>query len=164
MAVLVQQAEGEGNEQPADRRERLRVAEHCFTLPGIGKQLRQPGDGSDEFHADADERGAAKDKQHQRAGAEPSSQCRKGIQQDAPGKHPSSAEAVGQIAAQEPERPAAQSAPPHDVGVPRQDLLKSRFGEWIDLEQLRQGRLGNQRHHEQLIDVKCKPDGRDDAD
>ena len=47
------------DQQPADRRERLRVAEHFLALLRFGEQLRQPRDRGDELDAHADEDEAA---------------------------------------------------------------------------------------------------------
>ena len=51
------------HEDAADRSEGLRVADDGFAPFRIGKQLREPGDGGDELHADADERAAAPEEQ-----------------------------------------------------------------------------------------------------
>ena len=53
-----------GDEQPAERGERLRVAEHLLALFRLGEQFSEPGDSGHELDADADEHEAAQHEQH----------------------------------------------------------------------------------------------------
>ena len=63
VAVSDGQAVGAADQQAADRRERLRVAEHGFALLRIGEELREPRHRRHELDADADECRAAQDQQ-----------------------------------------------------------------------------------------------------
>ena len=55
-AIRDHQIVGAGHHQPAERAERLRVADDLFAPFAIGEEFGEPRDGGDELHADANER------------------------------------------------------------------------------------------------------------
>ena len=104
-----------GDEQPAERRERLGVAEHALALLVLGKQLRQPRHRRDELHADADEDQAAEHEQLRQRRRKPGRAGRKRIEQDAEGQHAPAPQAVREIAAEQAEHAAGNRGTKNSV-------------------------------------------------
>ena len=165
------------DEQAAERRERLRVAEHFFALIAVGEQFRQPRHGGDEFHAHADEHEAAEHQQLRQRRGIARREGRERIKQNAERQHAPATEPVGEITAEQTEHAArdgrdeeqrarplhvlsarSQSAAASAAGMPPSPALDQRRAQRGD------GRLDDERQHQQLVDVERKADGGDDAD
>jgi hypothetical protein len=97
---------GHGDQDAADRRERLGVAEDLLALVGVLEQLGEPRHGGDELDADADEHRAAQHQQLLERGDEAGGERREGVEQDAEGQHPAPAQEVGEVAAEQAEHAA----------------------------------------------------------
>ncbi|GBD37328.1 hypothetical protein HRbin36_02459 [bacterium HR36] len=153
----------EGYQQTPDRGESLRVAKHRLALPGMGKELGEPGDRRHKLHAHPDKRCATQYQQHPRRSAETGSQRRKRIQQNAPDQHAPPTQQIRQIPSQKSENASRKGAAPHDIARPAQNRGVARGRVGVHVQQLGQGGAGDERHHEQLIDVESEAD-RGDAD
>ena len=159
---------GRAHEQTAERREGLRPAEHPLPLLPIRKQFREPGHGRHELDAHADEHQATKEEQLWQRRGEAGGQRREGVEQDAEREHPPPAEQVGEIAADEAEHAAGDRG--HEEERPGPLRVGGRAGheQWRALgrhaAERREGRLDDQRQHQEFVDVEREPDRRDRAD
>ena len=151
---------GAGDHEAADRRERLRVAEGLFTLPGVGEDLRDPRDGRHELDEHADVGRRAEEQQHPDVGGEARGHRGERVDQDAPHQHAAPAEAVGQVAADQPERAADQRRDPEEHADPEIEAGRARLG----AGQLADRGSDDERRHEDFVDVEGEPEGGNGAD
>ena len=92
----------------AERRKRLRVAEHFLAPLRLGEQLGEPRDCRDELDAHADEHEAAQHEQHLDRGRVTRQKRGDRINQDAVGQHATAAEPVGEVSTDEAENPSRE--------------------------------------------------------
>ena len=160
LGVRDRQEIGARDQDAADRRERLRVAQDGLAPFRVGKQLGQPGNGGDELDTDADEGGAAEEQQPPDRGGVARGTGGAGVEQDAPDEDAPAAEEVGQIAADQPEYAAGHRRDPEEHADPV--VERGRPGDGAG--QLHEGRPRDERQHQNLVDVEREADGGNRAD
>ena len=148
------------HEQTAERRERLRVAEHFLAPLRFREQLGEPGHRRHEFDAHADEHETPKDEQHLDRGREARYEGGDGVDQDAVGQHAPPSEAIGQIPAEQAEDTAGKRGDVEHPPDPHLILGRSRHR----ARQLQQGRTDNERQHQDFVDVEGEADRGNRAD
>ena len=158
--VVDRQVVGARDQQPSDRREGLRPAQHRLAPLGVREQLGDPRHRGHELHRDAHEGGAAEEEQHLRRGGEAGGERRERVEQDAPHQHAAPPEEVGQVAAEQAEGPSRERRHPEQPADPGVELGAARRR----AEQLQQRRPRDQRQHQQLVDVEGEAEGGDEAD
>ena len=151
---------GHGDQQTANGRKGLCVAQHLFPLLRIGKQLRQPSHGCDEFHTDTHKHEAAEEQQHLGARRIPGRKRRKGIEEDAPCQHTATTQPVRQISSEKAKHPTRQRRDVEQLAHPGAELRRS--GRRPD--QLLKSRPHDQGEHQQFVNIKSKTDRSNEAD
>ena len=151
---------GAGDQQAADRRERLRVAEGLFTLPGVGEDLGDPRHRRHELDEHADVGGRAEEQQHPDVGGEAGGHRRERIDQNAPHQHAAPAEPVGQVAADQAECAADQRRDPEEHADPEIEAGRAGFL----AGQLANRRSDHERRHQDFVDVERETEGGNRAD
>ena len=112
-----------------------------LALLGVGEQLGQPGDRRHELDAHADERRAAQEQQHPEVCREPGQKRGDRVQQNAEGQHPSPAQQVRQIAAQQTKSSTEQSRQEEQQSAPSLELgIEASVGQRPGHAQLGEGR------------------------
>ena len=149
-----------GHEQAANRRKRLRVAQHLLAPRRLGKELREPRHSRDELDADADEYQTAQEQQHLDARGKSGRERRAGVDQDAEGQDTPAAKQIGQVAAEQPEDAAGEGRDIKQAAHPHLELRRPGRGSC----ELDQRRPDNQRQHQNLVDVEREADRGHRAD
>ena len=116
------------HEKAADRRKRLRVADHLFAAPGIVEKFRKPRHGCDEFHADADEDAAPQNKKHLHRSGESGQERGNRVKQDAVGQDPAASKHIRQVAAQHSDDAAGKCGNVEKPPNPHLEHRRSRRG------------------------------------
>jgi hypothetical protein len=148
------------HQQSPERREGLGVAEHRLAPPGVREELREPRHRGHELDADADEGQAAQDEEHRKRRGVAGGARRERVEQDAPDEHAPSAQAVGEVAAEE-----AEDAPRHRRHVEHEVPPPGELGAAeLHAAEVVEGAREDERQHQELVGVEREADRRDDGD
>ena len=126
----------------------------------IGKELGEPCHCRHELDADADEDETAQHEQHLDGRRKAGHECRERVNEDAVGQDAAASEAIGEVAANQPEDATGKGG---DIEQASHPHLKLR-GTWRGAGQFEQRRTYDQRQHQNFVDVEGEANRGDRAD
>ena len=115
---MIRQVVGLRHGDAAERGECLRPSEHALTRLRLREHFGQPCDGSDKFHAGIDEAQRTPDQQPSQGRRKAGSDGRDDIDKDGPDQNPFSADAIGEVTSNEPEKSTGKRRNPEQVRGP----------------------------------------------